>query len=114
RRSAHRMVRREAWMVAGAAPVLAGPDHSSISRPLPLHVLLLSGRVLQGVLGRSAELRGWRATEELHRRAFVSADSAERPPVFHVHRGAVSIFPVARRLEGALVRRRRGKAFRNR
>jgi hypothetical protein len=28
--------------------------------------------------------------------------------------GAVSFFPVARRLEGALVRRRRGKAFRNR
>src|SRR5256885_16984757 len=53
-RSADGMVRREARMVARSAAILAGADHSALSRTLPVHVLLLSRRVLQGVLGRSA------------------------------------------------------------
>ena len=57
---------------------------------LPLHLLLLPRRLLQGVLGRSAVVRGRRAAQELLGRALVPADPAERPPLLHVHRGASS------------------------
>src|SRR5215831_9036845 len=65
RRSATRVVRSEAGMVAGAAAVFAGAAHFAVSRFVPGDVLLLSGRVLQGVLGGSAELRSGRTPEEL-------------------------------------------------
>src|SRR5678809_704732 len=58
RRSANGVVRREARMVAFAAPVLAGADHSAVPGSVSFYLLLLSRRVLQGVLGGSAELRG--------------------------------------------------------
>src|SRR6476646_1125966 len=74
-RSEDGVVRGEAWMVAGAAAVFTGADHSAVSGTVPVHVLLLSRRVLQGVLGGSDELRGRRAAEELSRREDVSADS---------------------------------------
>ena len=78
-----------------------------------LHLLLLSGRVLQGVLGRSAGLRGRRAAEDLLGRGVVSADPAEHPPLFPVRRAAVPPRAAARRVEGALVhgRRRDGRSF---
>src|SRR4051812_20671404 len=59
RRSKDSVVRRETRLVAWAASVLARSDHSAIPGTLPVHLLLLSRRVLQGVLGRSAELRRW-------------------------------------------------------
>src|SRR5689334_11261603 len=59
RRSESGVVRGEAGMVAGTAAILAGADHSPVPGTLPIHVLLLSWRVLQSVLGRSPELRGW-------------------------------------------------------
>ena len=99
----------QAGLVAGAAAVLAGADHPAVSGAVPLHLLLLSRRVLQGVLGRSAELRRRRAAQELPRRAIVPADPAERPPLLHVRRGAVPLLPRARRVEGALVRGRGGR-----
>src|SRR5690348_4118963 len=58
-RSPHGVVRRETRLVAGPAAVLAGADHPAVSRPVPLHLLLLSRRILQGLLGRSAKLRSW-------------------------------------------------------
>ena len=48
------MVRGAAGVVAGLLAVLAGAVDSSVSRPLSLHLLLLSRRVLQSVLGRPA------------------------------------------------------------
>ena len=42
------------------------------------------------------------------RRALVPADPAERPSLLHVRRGALPVLPRARRVEGAVVRRRRG------
>src|SRR6185437_3300173 len=56
-RSADGVVRRQAGMVARAAALFTGPDHPALSRPVPRHLLLLSRRLLQGILGRSAELR---------------------------------------------------------
>src|SRR5438067_2125598 len=66
-RSAHVVVRRKAWVVAGVAPVFPGADHPAVSRPVSFYVLLLSRRILQSVLGGSAELRRGRAALELHR-----------------------------------------------
>src|SRR3954469_3415781 len=63
RRSKDGVVWREARVVAGASAVLAGVDHSAVSGTVPLHVLLLSRRVLQGILGRSPELRCRRAAQ---------------------------------------------------
>ena len=56
---------------------------------LPLHLLLLPRRLLQGVLGRPAVVRGRRAAQGLLRRALVPADPAEHPPLLPVHRGAL-------------------------
>src|SRR5688572_27326338 len=56
RRLAARVVRAQARMVAGVASFLSCPADSPLPRSVPVHVLLLSRSVLQGVLGRSAEL----------------------------------------------------------
>ena len=84
RRLAARVVRAEARLVAGVAAVLAGAPDPAVPRPLPLHLLLLPRRLLQGVLGRSAVVRRRRAAHELLGRALVPADPAERPPLLHV------------------------------
>src|SRR5690349_11369508 len=76
------LVRAEAGMVAGAAAVLAGAAHPAVPRSLPVHLLLLPRRVLQGVLVRSHRLfRGRAARAALPGRALVSAGAAERAPV---------------------------------
>ena len=56
----------------GVAPVLAGAADPAVSRRFPLHLLLLPRRLLQGVLGRSAVVRGRRAAQELPGRELVS------------------------------------------
>src|SRR5262245_64727062 len=58
RRLAARLVRREAGRRAAVAAVLARAADPALSGPLPSHLLLLPWRVLQGVLGRSALVRG--------------------------------------------------------
>ena len=75
------LVRPQAGLVARPAAVLAGAADPAVPRPLPLHLLLLPRRLLQGVLGRSAGVRGRRAAQELLRRELVPADPAERPPL---------------------------------
>src|SRR5215216_6780856 len=57
RRLTTRVVRSAARLVAETAAVLTGIDHPAVPGPVSSHVLLLSRRVLQGVLGGSAELR---------------------------------------------------------
>jgi hypothetical protein len=49
----------------GAAAVLAGASDSAVPRALPLHVLLLPGRVLQGLLDGPGLVHGGRAAKEL-------------------------------------------------
>ena len=84
--SPHALVRTEAGVVAGAAPLLAGHPDSLGAGRFPLHLLLLSRRLLQGVLGRSAHLLRRRAALVLSRRAPFSADPPERPSVLPVPR----------------------------
>ena len=93
-------------LVAGVAAVLAGAPHPLGARRLPLHLLLLPRRLLQGVLGRSAR----RARSASRARA--TAASAAFPLILqNVHRYFLYLAllvpgrPRARRLEGALVRR---------
>src|SRR6185436_15429537 len=75
-------------MVAGPAAVLAGASDSAVSRPVPIHLLLLPRRVLQGVLGRPGLVRGWRAARAaLSRRALVSARPPERASLLRLCRG---------------------------
>ena len=59
------MVRPEAGWWPRLAAVLAGAADPLGARRLPLHLLLLPRRLLQGVLGRPAVLRRRRAAQEL-------------------------------------------------
>ena len=75
RRLAAQLVWTEAGRVARVAAVLAGAPHPADSRTVPLDVLLLPRRVLQGLLGRSAVVHRRRAALELLGREFVSRSS---------------------------------------
>src|SRR5688572_12392957 len=91
RRSGTCLVRRETVLVPSLASLLRGYADPVGSRRLSLHVLLLSRRLLQGVLGRSTRLHGGRAAKKLLGRGFVSTDHPERAPLLplfgdHIHR----------------------------
>ena len=107
RRSGDELVRRQAGVVAGADPVVGGVLHPLGPGRLPLHLLLLPRRLLQGVLGRSALLLGRRAAQELPRRALVPADPPERPSLLPLSRAVLPGLPRLRRLAGDVVHRRR-------
>src|SRR5258705_9089875 len=107
------------WRQAGLDPrvpaVLARAADSSVPRSFPFHLLLLPWRVLQGVLGRSAVVRGRRAAQALLGRAVIPADSAERSSVFPLHRVHLPVPAVVRRVAGdALARWRRRDKVRHR
>src|SRR3981189_1247861 len=91
-------------MVAGMAGLLAGAGHPLGARRLPSDLLLLPGRLLQGLLGRPALVRGERAPSALPRRGFAAAGPAERPPLLPLPRPGVPAHPHPRRLEGDVVR----------
>src|SRR5688500_678922 len=57
RRLAPRVVRSEARLVAGLASLLPGAADPSLPGTVPLHLLLLSGRILQGILGGPPDVR---------------------------------------------------------
>src|SRR5262245_50618697 len=91
-------------MSGGASALLAGPDHSSVSRALPLHLLLLPRRLLQRLLGRPAVVRRRRAArQELLGRALAAPGPAERPPLLCLHRRHLPVLPRLRRLAGGVV-----------
>ena len=69
------------------------------------HLLLLSRRLLQSVLGRSAGLHRRRAAQDLPRRAFVPAHHAERAPLFSLSRAAFHCRSRVRCLESDVVHR---------
>ena len=100
------LVRLEAGELARVAAVLAGAADPADPRPVPIHVLLLSRRVLQSVLERSAVLHGGRATKELLGRELLPARPAECSPLHAVHLGVRADDPCVRRVEGDVVRRR--------
>ena len=105
-------------LVAGVPAVLTGAADPSVPWPLPLHLLLLPRRLLQGVLGRPAGLLRRRAAQRLSRRELVPADPAERPPLLLLRRGDLHLpprpttsgwrcgSPIRRRAEGVRHRRR--------
>src|SRR5437867_967590 len=70
---------------------------------LPTDLLLLSRRVLQGVLGGPALLHCERAARTLPRREFISARSSEHSPLLPLFGAAFHLVPDPRRLAGALV-----------
>ena len=82
--SPHSWFGRKPGDVARVAAVFAGAADPADSRLLPVDLLLLPRRVLQGVLGRSAVVHGRRAALELLGREFVSAHPAERPSLHAV------------------------------
>src|SRR6266481_6627705 len=82
RRFAAQLVWAETRLVAAVASIFAGAFYSLGTRWLPAHLLLLSWRLLQSVLGRSAGMHCRRATQKLLGRAFIPADHAERASVF--------------------------------
>src|SRR4029453_3155165 len=96
-------VRPQAGLVAALAAFFAGAPDSPSAAGVSSNLLLLSRRILQGVLGRSSFMRRWRATIALPWRAIVPAHLAEHPSLLSVSRPAVSCRPRLRRLEGALV-----------
>ena len=52
-------------LVAAVASIFAGSFSSLGTGWFPAHLLLLSWRLLQSVLGRSAGMHGWRTTQKL-------------------------------------------------
>src|SRR3954470_6513359 len=59
RRQRSRVVRAETGVVARRAPFFGSAPDPLGARGFPVHLLLLPGRVLQGVLGGPAVVHGW-------------------------------------------------------
>ena len=97
--------RKPGWW-PGWLPFSPGPAHPPVPGALPLHLLLLPRRLLQGVLGGPAHLRRGRAARKSYwgERCF-PLDPAERPPLLPLHRAALPRHPGVRRLQGHVVRR---------
>src|SRR5262249_39832341 len=85
RRLAARLVRVAAGLVARLADLLAGALDPVDARRLPRDLLLLPRRLLQGVLGRPAQLHRRRAAQELLGRTLRPPAHPEHPPVFPLH-----------------------------
>src|ERR1700693_5055692 len=104
RQLATRNLRREAWLVAIVAFILARSSGSMGPGRLPPYVLLLPWRLLQSVLGRSSCVHCRRTTKRISGRNLVSADHAEHSPLLPLYRVAVYPRSGARRVEGDVVR----------
>src|SRR5207253_3641301 len=65
----------------------------ALSGTISRDLLLLPRRLLQGVLGRSALVRYWRAAQELLGRTFFSPDPSKRAPLFPLLRPALHPHP---------------------
>ena len=80
-----------------AIPAVFGGDADPLgARRIPLHLLLLSRRLLQGLLGGPGLLRGRRASQDLLGRADLPADPAKRPSLFPVSGARFHRHPAAR------------------
>src|SRR3954471_4308965 len=92
-------------MVARLAPLFPGTPDSLGARGPPPDMLLLSRRLLQSLLGRSAGVRRGRAAQNLSRRTLVPAHHAKCASLFSLSRPALHRRPFDRRVEIILVRR---------
>src|ERR1044071_5042829 len=92
-------------MVAGLAPFFCGPAHSLGSWRFPPHLLLLSRRRLQIVLGRSTGMHSRRTEEKIPRRKVLPFDHAECASVLSLRRNSVCWFSCLGRLESHVVHR---------
>src|SRR6266480_5037050 len=90
-------------MVAELAYIFTSVVGALGARRLSAHLLLLSRRLLQVVLGRSASMHRGRTPKDISRRAFVSPHHAKRTPVFSLSRISFPDHSNDRCLEGALV-----------
>ncbi len=102
-RFAAQLVWTEAVVVARLAYLFSGAFNSLGSGRIPAHLLLLSRRLLQGVLGRSSGVHRGRATENLLGRAVVSADHAKCASLFPLSGARDHFDPCLRCLESAVV-----------
>src|SRR6185295_9945583 len=103
RRSRAQLVRREARVVSGVAPVVARVDYPLGARRLSPDVLLLQRRLLQSLLGGPSGVRGRGAAKTIPRRAFVSADSSKRASILSLPCTGVHRDPLARCVESDVV-----------
>src|SRR5215204_3664677 len=103
RRDAARDVRRQTGVDSGMGSLLARAFDFMGARRIPIYLLLLSRRVLQGVLGRPAGVRGRRTAERLLGRTKISFDSAKYSSLFSVSRAYFSDLFGARCVERLLV-----------
>ena len=79
---------RHAGVVAGLHSVFAGVFDFVGAGRISFHLLLLSRRVLQGVLGRPDQLRRRRAAQNISRRTIFSAHHPKRSPLFSLPRAS--------------------------
>src|SRR5437867_3318854 len=75
-------------------------------RRVSLDVLLLPGRLLQGLLGGPPFVRGGRAAKEVPWRELAAFDPSKCPPLLPLPRAGLLAVPLPRRVEVALVHRR--------
>src|SRR3982751_4589771 len=71
----------------------------------PAHLLLLSGRLLQGILGGPTQLRRRRAAQKLSRGALFPAGDSEHSPLFPLRRTGLSDHTGPRRVQGHVLLR---------
>ena len=93
-RFAAQLVWTKAIVVAGLAHLFPRILNSLGARRVSTHLLLLSRRVLQSVLGRSASVHRGRAAQDLLGRTFVPAHHAKCAPLFSLS-GALIILILA-------------------
>src|SRR5205823_6595558 len=93
------------FLVACLFPVHRCNRDSVGAAGLSIHLLLLSRRVLQRLVGRSTLLRGGRASQDLLGGAQVAAADSEFSSLFFVRSNRVYRDSFLRRLEGVLVQR---------
>lgn len=85
----------KAFILADVAGVFAGLFCFVGAGRISFHLLLLSRRVLQGILGRPDCVRRWRAAQKVSRRKIFPPDPAKRPPLFRLRCHAVHHFSIA-------------------
>ena len=103
-RFATQLVWTQARVVARLAHFLSCTVGSLGTRRISCHVLLLSRRILQSILGGPARVHGGRTAQKVSGRALVPAHHAKCAPLFFVSRAYFHSDSELRRLESALVR----------
>src|SRR5688572_17897979 len=99
-----RLVRRVSVMVAVVLAPIARVFPARTCDPVPVHLLLLSRRILQGVCDEAAHMRGARCANELSRRKG-AAPFSEPAPLHALRRAAATTLFVGGGVRGVLTQR---------